>query len=527
MILGKACRLFLAYSLILGASSGALRADSDDPGPTEIRIAMFSDIRSLYPGVNRDAYSDDVLINVVEPLVVHRDDLTIAPMAAESFIVSDDLKTYSFTLRKELKYHNGEAVRASHFKAVWEKMLDPQTGFQCLPFYNGKMGSKIVSIEVQDPYDITFQLSKPSAVFLEQLAYVQCPVSLMHPDSWDEDGNFVSPIATGPYKFKEWKKGRYVLLEKFADYVPRSDAPTGLAGRKEALADSARFLIIGDQMAAKAALVSGQIDIVGSLTPIMALELRRNKRVKVLDVPGLSRRTLLIQTNAPLLSDIRIRQAMAHALDTKTFIEVASLGYATHNPSTIPADSFNHTDIHAQSHTYDPELSRKLLAEAGYNGQEIVIQTTKAEQSYFDTAMIAEAMFREVGLNIRIQVLELASLLGNYFEGEYQVMAFEYSPRFTAFMSYQSMIGDKEATPNRWGDLQARNWMIEAATQRDPDKRQAIYDKIHTLMMSQVPVINLYNATNVEGIRNDLEGYVLWPGSKTRLWNVPVHNDKP
>lgn len=526
MIRTKASRVFLTYCLVLGTMTSSLQAEDRQQSPTEIRIAAFSDIRSLYPGVNRDAFSDDVLTNVVEPLVAHRDDLTIAPMAAENFTVSEDLKTYSFTLRKGVKYHNGEPTKASHLKAVWEKMLDPDTGFQCLPFYNGKMGSKIVSIEVQDPYDITFHLSKPSAVFLEKLAYIQCPVSLMHPDSWDKNGNFISPIATGPYKFKEWKKGRYVLLEKFADYVPRDEAPSGLAGRKEPIADYGRFLVIGDQMAAKAALVSGQVDVVGSLTPITALELRRNKRVTVLDNSGLIRRTILIQTDDPLLQDIRIRQAMAHALDTKTFIEVASLGRALHNPSTVPTDSVNHTDLHAKPHAYNPDLSRKLLAEAGYKGQEIVIQTTKAEQAYFDIAMIAEAMFREVGLNIRIQVLELASLLGNYFEGEYQVMAFEYSPRFTAFMGYQAMIGDKKVNPNRWGDIEARKWMIEAAAESDPDKRQAIYDKIHTKMMSEVPVINLYNATIVEGVNKRIKGYELWPGAKPRLWNVTVHDER-
>lgn len=515
--------LYVALLCLLGTAGSASAISEGKATPvSEIRVTMFADMRSSLPGVNRDAFSDDVLVQIIEPLVVHRHDLTIAPMAAERYSISDDLKTYSFVLRQDLVFHNGVPVTAAHFKATWEKMLDPQTGFQCLPFYNGKMGARIENISVDGPYTLTFHLDKPSSVFLEQLAYVQCPVGALHPASWDKDGNWIKPIATGPFKLKEWKKGRYVLLEKHEAYVPRSDTPSGLAGRKEALVDRLRFLIISDQMAAKAALVSGQVDLVMSLAPISALELRHNKRVKVLDSDGLIRRPLLIQTDDPLLSDVRIRRAIAHALDLKTFASIASLDHAGHNPSTLPASSPNHTAVHKKPYTYDPELARSLLKEAGYQGEEITLKTTKVEQAIFDSAMIAEAMLRQAGFNIRVEVLEMASLLGSYFDGDYQIMAFEYSPRFTAFMNYQSMIGDKAANPNRWGDMTARNLLIDASSTDDPAEQQAIYDAIHTRMMDEVPVINLYNAPIVEAISNRIEGYMPWPGSKPRLWNVGI-----
>jgi len=490
--------------------------------PLEIRVALSDDIRSSQPGVNRNSFADDVLAHAVESLVAHREDLSIAPMAASHYEVSEDLKVYRFTLRDGLKFHNGEDALAKHVKMNWETILDPISGFQCLPFYNGKMGAKVISVETEGDRVVIFKLDRPSSVFLEKLAYIQCPVAILHPDSWNQDGTWNAPIGTGPFKFSEWKKGRYVLLKKFLQYHPRSDSASGLAGRKIAYVDQVRFEVITDLMATKAALISGQIDIANSLAPITALEIRSNARVKAMDKQGLARRVILIQTDDPILSSLKVRQAIAHALDLKTFADVASLGNAAHNPSTLPIHSQYHTDLHSKNYKFNLEKSKRLLREADYQGEKIIIKTTRGEQAFFDSAMIAEAMLKKANINVEVQVMEMASLLGDYFEGNYQLMAFEYTPRFTAFMNYHTLIGDKSVTPSRWGDPLANQLLIEAATYSNPEKLQSIFDKIHTHMMDEVPIINLYNAPIVDVISNRLEGYEPWTGAKPRLWNVKI-----
>jgi peptide/nickel transport system substrate-binding protein len=392
-----------------------------------------------------------------------------------------------------------------------------------LPFYNGKIGAKIVSIKTQGERGIVFKLDQPSSVFLEKLAYIQCPVTVLHPDSWDSAGNWVKPIATGPYKFSEWKKGRYILLKKFGDYVPRQDQASGLAGKKIAHADQIRFMIISDLMATKAALASGQVDLAGSLAPITALDIKHNKRVKAMELAGLTRRAVLIQTDDTLLNDIRIRQAIAYAFDMKTFTKIASLGIATANPSVIPSNTQHHTDLHSKGYPFDLAKSRELLKQANYQGEEIVIKTTRVEQAYFDSAMISEAMLKKAGLNIKIEVMEMAALLGDYFDGNYQLMAFEYTPRMTAFMNYHTLIGDKKTNPNRWGNKQARALLRQVASHSDPEQQQRLYDQIHQLMLREAPVINLYNAPIIDVVSTRLQGYQPWLGSKPRLWNVRIN----
>lgn len=495
-------------------------ANSSSNDVDEIRVAITSDIRSSYPGVNRVSFTDDVMIHVVEPLVAHRDDLSVAPLAAKVVEVSDDLTRFRFTLREGLRFHNGELATADDVVYSWGRVLDPDTGFQCLPFFDGSSGARVESVKAEDEKTVLITLDKPSAVFLEQLAYVQCPVAVLHRDSWDKDGNWLSPIGTGPYRFVEWKKGRYVLLRRFDDYVPSSEPTSGLVGNKQAHVEYLRFLVIPDVMATSAALVSGQIDVVPLLAPINALELRHNQRVVAMDHEGLSRRTLLIQTDDPVLSDSRIRRAMAHALDLEQFADVASLGLSPHNPSTIPRSDAMHTDAHATSWAYDPVLAKTLLDEAGYAGEEIVVMTSRSEQAIFDLAMIAEAMWSKAGINVRIEVLDFGTLLTRYFAGNFQVAAFEFSPRLTAIMNMHTLIGDKEVSPARWDDPRAQTLLQQASATVDREIRQSLLDQIHYLMLDETPTINIYNAPIIDVVSSKLQGYQPWAGANPRLWNV-------
>lgn len=488
----------------------------------EIRVALSGDMRSSQPGVNRDSHSDDILTHIVESLLVHRADLSIAPMAAEKYSVSKDLTTYHFTLRDGLLFHNGDKVLARHLKANWERILDPKTGFQCLPFYDGTLGPKVIRVDAPDDKTLIIQLDQPSSVFPEMLAYIQCPVAVLHPDSWDSEGNWINPIGTGPYKLKTWKKGNFILLEKFDGYVPRDEPPSGLAGAKNPVVKHIRWMVITDSMAQKAALVSGQIDLVYSVVPVSAFELRRNKRVQIMDSPGLSRRLLLMQTADPLLSNTTLRRAIAHAIDLKLFADITSFNLATPNPSVMPDMSLNHTNKHTQWHPFDPEKAAALLKKSGYKGEVITLQTTRSLAELFDVAMVAEAMLKKSGINIKVEVLEWGALIANYFKGDFQIMAFEYSPRMTAFMSYNAAVGSKKRTPYIWENAQAFDLLRAIIPEKDALKRQGMYDHIHDLMKAEVPVINLYNVPVTDAMSRRLRGYEPWPGVKPRLWNVRI-----
>lgn len=509
---------FIALFVILCTALPALSAQ-------EVRVAISADIRSSYPGVNRDGYSDDVLTQVVEGLLAYRSDLTIGPMAAASYEVSEDLTEYRFTLRSDMVFHNGERVQAPHIKANWERILDPDTGFQCLPFYDGTIGPKITSVSAPDDHTLVIKWDKPNAVFPEMIAYIPCPVAVLHPDSWDDRGEWIKPIGTGPFKFSEWRAGRYIRLERFDGYVPSDTPRSGLVGRKEAMIDEVRFEIIPETMAQNSALVSGQIDVVYSAIPVTALEMSRNRRTVVSTTPGLSRRLLLMQTDDPLLSDLRIRQAIGHALDLELFAEIASFGYASGNPSVLPDMSPLYSDAHTQWLEHDVDKARALLREAGYDGEPLHIQTSKTFPELFDLAMVADAMLREVGFNVKVDVMEWGAMISNYSDGSFQMLAFEYSPRISAFMSYNSAVGRKEQFPYIWQNEEAFTLLKSIVSEQDQEQARNRYEKIHQLMMADIPSINIYFVPVTDITRKNIEGYEPWPGMKPRLWNVRVADE--
>lgn len=505
--------IILTFSLAPGISA------------SEIRVSISADMRSSYPGVKRDGYSDDVLTQVVEGLLAYRSDLTIGPMAAASYHVSDDLTEYRFELREGMLFHNGDQVRAEHLKFNWDKILEPETGFQCLPFYDGTIGPKIIEVTAPDDLTLIIKWDQPNAVFPEMLADVKCPVAILHPDSWDENGEWVAPIATGPFKLSDWRPGRYILLEKFEEYVASEDPTTGLVGRKEALVDRVRFDVIPETLAQNAALVSGQIDIVYSATPLTAMEMNRNRGMTVETSPGLSRRLLLMQTDDPVLSDPKIRQAIGHALNLDLFAEIASFGSAPSNPSVLPAVNPLYSAAHTQWYEYDPDRARMLLRQTGYNNEPIHIQTSKSFPELFDLAMIADAMLREVGFNVKVDVMEWGAMMSNYSAGSFQVLAFEYSPRITAFMSYNSAVGQKTDFPYIWENEEAFSLLKSAVAERDADKARDIYEQIHLMMVADIPSINIYYVPVTDITGRHVRGYTPWPGMKPRLWNVWMEED--
>lgn len=496
-----------------------------DPEQT-IRVALIGDVRSSWPGVQRDSNSDDVLQHVVESLVAHRGDLGVAPMAAESFEASPDFRSYRFTLREGLLFHNREPVVAQHVVLNWQKVLDPQTGFQCLPFYDGTIGARVVSVEAEDDRTVTIKLDRPNPLFLEMLANVQCPVAVLHPESWDTDGRWRSPVGTGPFRFSQWNKGRFVLLERFEEYRPRSEPASGLAGRKHACVDYIRWMTITDPLAAHAAVVSGQVDLSYAVAPVSAKEMERNDSVRVLQQPGAGRQVILMQSADPLLAGVGIRRAIAHALDLDLFAHIATLGIAEANPSAVPGSNPAHTGVHGDWVEYDPEAAAALLDQSGYDGRPLVIKTTRATQLLFDAAIIAQAMLSDAGFDVRVEVMEWSALIAAYFDGNYQLMTFEYSPRLTPFMSYQAIIGTENQSSYLWNDRLAARLLMTAAQEPDRERRFATFESIHRRMIEQVPMINLFNLPIIDVASRRIAGYRTWTGGTPRLWNVCLRGSK-
>lgn len=485
-----------------------------------VSVAIPADLRSSNPGVNRDFYSDVVLTHVVEGLVAFRENLSVGPMLAKSFDVSEDGLTYTFHLRDGVTFHNGAPLTSADVVWSWKRYLDPATEWTCTNFFDGSLGPKVESVNAPDTQTVEFKLDRKSALFLVYMASIQCNAGILHESSLDAAGTWVQPIGTGPYKFSDWQRGRYVELERFEKYSALPGEPDGLAGNKTGYADRVRFVITPERSVMKTALFAGDLDIVTDLTaPDMKDATER--KFQVTTSASASTAALLIQTRDPLMSNPAMRQALAKALDQKQVIEAATFGLGAPNHSMIATTSSYFTEAQKTWPAYDPSAVAELLKQAGYNGQPIKIQTNNRPTGQMESAIAIQAMLGAAGISAELDVLEWPTQLSNYLKGNFQLSVFTYSPRLDPSLAFESLIGNKDVNPARmWEDPEAIRLLEESKTVVEPAERQKIFDKLQAMMAEAVPVYVLYNVPQIAGLAPSVHGYRDWPAGTIRFWGV-------
>ncbi|MGE0724118.1 MAG: ABC transporter substrate-binding protein [Alphaproteobacteria bacterium] len=487
-----------------------------------LRAAINSDIRSSEPGVNRDGNTDAVMMHVLEGLVALRENGDVGPLVAEKVDISADGKTYTFTLRDGLTFHNGAPVTSAEVAWAWKRYLDPATKWRCQRDFSGNGIASVEKIDTPDARTVVFTLVKPTALFLSVMARPDCGTSVIHPDSVGADGKWKAPIATGPFKLGEWKRGEYIELVRFDGYKPRPGGIDGYTGNKTVMVERARFIVIPDASAAKAALLADSIDILPDVTADDMAELKK-RDIAIDTSPTMSMNAILIQTKDPLFQDVRMRRAMAMALDTKDIVHGITQGTAKSNASGIPTPSSYYSRAQQATIPYDPTQAKKLLAEAGYRGQPIKMLANKRYQSMYDQAVLAQAMLQQVGMNVEIEVIEWGAQLDRYIKGDYQVMSFSYSARLDPSLSYEMFSGPKATQPRKvWDDPEAQKLIQESMVTVDRVRRQAIFDELHRRMLDAVPIIVLYNGVEIAGVGKRVKGYKTWAAGQPRLWGVSL-----
>lgn len=505
----------LAFSILASSLSYAASAQE---GQT-LRLALHSDIGSKNPGVNRDGPSDMVLAHVVEGLVAYGEDLTIKPMLAESWTSNPEATEYVFHLRKGVKFHNGSEMKAEDVVWNFKRYLNAETDFQCTGRYNGTIGAAIEDVSAADDYTVTVKFNAPAPNFLMTLATIQCTPWILHPSSVAVDGKFDKPVGTGPYLFNEWQTGRYVELKKFDDYSALAGDKDGYAGNKKALIPTLRFMTVPDASTRSNGLVAGDIDMIDEVDPTLIDTLTaKSMNVDIQQTP--SWMTLHLQTNAPRLKDVRMRQAIAHAIDLTQLVGAVGEGRYVANPSIIPSESPYRDDSTATWPAYDVEKARTLLAEAGYNGEPISLLVSNRDDRV-QVATIVQAMLNMAGINAQLEVRDWATQLDRYRRGDYEMEIFAYSARLDPLLMYQSLIGDKAQEPaHQWDDKEAIALRTKAANTQDFEERKKIYNELHQLAAKQVPIIGLFNLPTITALNPKVADYKGWPAGTHRLWGV-------
>ncbi|WP_332681963.1 ABC transporter substrate-binding protein [Bosea sp. (in: a-proteobacteria)] len=506
------------------ASAFALLALASPAAAQSVTVAVAADIRSNNPGVNRDDNTDDFALQLVEGLVGYDEGGVATPLLAEKVELSADGRTYTFTLREGVRFHNGAELSSTDVLWSWNRYMDPKTDWRCTSEFDGRSGLKVEEATAPDARTFVMKIDKPNALFLDTLARTDCAMTaILHKDSVKADGSWDKPIGTGPYKFGEWKRGEYFTMTAFDGYKsPKEGSRDGYVGAKRPLLKEVKFLVVKDPATVKAGLLSGALDM-AEILPSDVEELRRNPKLAVAVQPNAVRHVFLIQTRDAVMGNQKLRQAIAAALDMEELVAAASNNLGKPNSSPIYSASSYFGEAEKKGHAYDPARARKLLQEAGYKGEKIVILANKRPTvPSFPAAVVAQQMLQSVGVNAEIEVLDWATQLDRFNKGNFQMQSFSFSARFDPAIAFEQFSGPKDKQPRKvWDNPEAQKLIDRLFLTSDRAERQKLVNQLHQRVIDEVPLIFVFNGLDVIAHAKRVQGFKPWQ-SKLRMWEVTL-----
>ncbi|MFN3924753.1 MAG: ABC transporter substrate-binding protein [Pseudarthrobacter sp.] len=327
-------------------------------------------------------------------------DMVIQPNLAESWTVGDSGKTYTFKLRKGVKFHNGRELTSADVKYSYERILDEKTGALIRSFF----GPVIDGIETPDAQTVVFKLKAANAPFLQNVASFWA--AIVPKEVVDQNNGDLSRVAvgTGPFKLGEWVQDNYIVLNRFDDYF----------GGKPLL-DSVKFVVLKDEAARLAAVRTGQVHM-SLISAQSAALLKSEKDVKVISSPSLRYYYLGMNHARKPFDNVKVRQAVALALDRQQLINVALAGEGVLTGPTppalkewaIPGDQF-------PMNKRDVAKAKQLLAEAGYpNGFQTTLTSASNRDDFQDMAQLIQSQLAEVGIKVTITPVEWAKYVDTW-----------------------------------------------------------------------------------------------------------------
>jgi peptide/nickel transport system substrate-binding protein len=489
-----------------------------------LRARLNADILSSDPAGKRDLNTDAVLLHVIEGLVASRDDGSIQPMLASRWTISPDQRTYRFTLRQGVTFHNGAPLTAADVVWTFQHYMAPSSYWRCKADLGPGGIAHLRSVRADGPITVVMTLDRPAPMFLKTLARNDCEGSgILQRASVGADGRWLLPIGTGPFRWKGWLHNQRVELARFAGYRSLPGPASGNGGGKRALVDRLVFQIIPDSSAAIAGLLRGSLDVVDGLPSNELGWLQGQAGIRFAASPTTEYFAILFQTHDPALADSRLRRAIALSLDIAGLTRVATRGTGTANSSPVPATSPFFGATERPLIKRDLSLARKLAAASGYKGQPIELLASQSPPETFDAAILAQAMAREAGINLKLTSLDWASHFARYASGHYQAMIFSFSARLDPALTLETLIGDKTREPRKaWDAPAARALLAQSITAVDIGQRQRLFDALDAQFRRDAPAVILFNTRRIAALRSKVTGYRSWPGETQRLWNVTL-----
>ena len=480
------------------------KKEEEVKGNKPLIVAQGADARTLDPQKAIDTPTVRVYNQIYDGLVKKDNDMNIVPGLAESWNKVDERRTI-FNLRKGVKFHNGETLTAKDVKFTLDRMKNqPTVSF---------LISEIELINVIDDYTVEIvtkngfgpllsHLSHPGAVILNEKAVTNSS------ERYDQN-----PVGTGPYILDKWLAGDRIFLKANPEYYLGKSAIENIVIK--AIPEGTNRTI---------ALETGEADIVYDVDPVDIDKIKSNNDLKFLYEQSLGNSYLGLNTQHKPFDDVRVRQAIAYAINVDDIIEVVYKNTAIPGSSPIsPKIPGYNKDV--KNYEYNVEKAKKLLAEAGYpNGFKTSIWIND-NTSRKDIATLLQDQFKTLGIDAAIETLEWGAYIDRTAAGEHDMYILGWvtvtgDPDYGLYPVFHTSAHGRAGNRSFYSNATVDRLLDEARISTDQEKRMDNYREIQRIIQEEIPSITMvYNNQNV-ATQKYVENFVLHPTGYFNLYNV-------
>lgn len=493
-------RLALLFAALLACSALAQSGT--------LEIAVDQSPVGLDPHI-ATAFSTFVVIGqIYDGLVELNAELGIEPALAESWTVSDDGLTYTFTLREGVTFHNGRPLTGADVVYSFERIMAEATGSPLASRF-----TQVASVSALDPRTVVFTLKAPFAPFLANLV----SLTVVPQEVVEANGNLQQvAVGTGPFVLQEWVPDTYLLLTANPDYY-RPGEP-GLA--------ALRYNIVPEASTRAAGLRSGAYHFLPDVDPATAETLRGARNITLLGTQDLAYSLLGLNVTREPLGDPRVREAINLAINRDEIVEAVYFGNAVPGGPLSPGlRDWALPVSEYPCYAADPEAARALLADAGYpNGFDLEIITFGTIRVVADAAQVLQAQLQEAGINATVNIQEFGTFVQNWRNSDFDafVSLNAGTPDPDGYL-YRTFYTGGSTNVFKYSDPEVDALLDAGQTTVDAAARYEIYAELQRKLACHGPIVHIAYGTLFSAHRDNVVGFMQMPTRGLRyLRNVTL-----
>lgn len=483
----------------------------------ELTVAYPQEASNFDPVISTEVPTTEPMRNVFETLLTQNDKGEPTPMLAKSFTQSKDNKRITFTLRDGVKFHDGSVMEVDDVVSSMKRWLENSAAAQ--------YSFKGATFEKTNDTEVVMKLKTPNSAAALVLSYGESSLPLITTAEIAEEAGskpMTENIGTGPFTFTAWNKGQNLQLSKFDDYTPADGEPSGLAGDRTAGFGKLTYEFTPDPSTEIAGLQSGKYDVAQTLPYDNYDQLASDSGLSLEITDKVSLPNLYFNKKEGLFADVKAREALAIGLDRDAILKSSYSDpkfYEAANGCMMPQALSNQWPCADSERpgAVDPEKAKKLLSEAGYDGQKVRIITSRDAGRAYQASTVLQQQLKGLGVNAELENFDYATLNSKRTEPDaWEIIVINNIAKIEPLQQFYI----PEDNPG-WTDPKPLAPIVKKyqAAETTADQQRVYSDQMQKWFTSYIPVVNLGSAAELYAVSSDITGVTAVGGSLV-LWKA-------